>query len=400
MSGAGARGPSTTGRLGTSKLSASRFLSLAFSVLSQYILIVLFQVAWAIIGLVWYGDEGDACRDDARPLLHAVLAGAIILLVFVGVFLIGLLCSVYSGFITVCVNDWSVLKCLFCWVYYPFIYNHERVREKYYGQHNLLQPRSPPAAASINNNQAARSGGGPYAPPQQAARNNQPLQPPQQYGVIPAAQPQNMGGQVYRPPAIAAVQQPVYQQPPVNYQQQQPSPQYQQAAASPVYQQQPQSNMAPQPAPFQSQEQLLAQYRPAHAPQAYQPAPQQFSPYHEVPMQQQQQQHQPPQQYYVEPIRQQQPHHQQEASMPMHAQIEGQPNDGFAPAPMARADMPHAPGGVASSAPAPAVIPVAQPIAQQQQQQQQRQPEQKSAVAMARESALSAAASVKSFLKK
>jgi hypothetical protein len=55
-----------------------------------YIMILLFQIAWAIVGLSWYGDEGTVCSDDARPLLQCVLAGSIILLVFVGIFLIGL----------------------------------------------------------------------------------------------------------------------------------------------------------------------------------------------------------------------------------------------------------------------------------------------------------------------
>jgi hypothetical protein len=296
------------------------------------------------------------------------------------------MCSVYSGFITVCMNDWNILKCLFCWIYYPFIYNHARVREKYYGQHNRLQPRSPVA----NNNAAAARAGG-QAQPIRGGNN-----PQAQYGIIPPApQPQNMGGQVYYRPAQQPAQ-PVYNQAPVNYAaQQQPSPQYQQAAASPVYQQPlyqpsyqaspPPANIAPAQPRFQSQEELLAQYRPPQQQQPYQPPAQQFSPYHQPEPAQYQPASAAQVQFHVEPGH----------------QVEGQPNPPAEEYHQAQpqAGMPHAPGGVASVG-APAAIPVAQPIAQPAGGGQRQPQEQKSAVAMARESALNAASQVKNFLKK
>ncbi len=86
-----------------------------------FIVLALFEFAWAIVGLNWAAASsgGGGCVESS--LRSASVAGAVILLVFLALFLLGCTCSLYSGQITVCLKDCNVLKCCFCWCYYPYV---------------------------------------------------------------------------------------------------------------------------------------------------------------------------------------------------------------------------------------------------------------------------------------
>lgn len=274
-----------------------------------YITVGIFMIVWGIVGLAW-ANQSSMC-EQAR-LQQVTIAAAIILLVYIVVFVIGCLCSLYSGFITVCVNDCDPIKCLFCYVYYPCCYDHEKVRKKYYKDKQRLEPRSPPpqqaAPRRFQGPANARALGGNQNQPRQPI---QPIQPPPQYSNIlpmappvaqPVAQPVgrnnnqggNLGGNVYYNPQqrqSQPVSSPQYQQAPVNYAQpyqanQQNHGLLQQQQQSPIN---PFDNSGYPPQQMQQPYAPPAQYSPAGPVYAQMPPPQssQPSPYSQPPQQQQ-----------------------------------------------------------------------------------------------------------------
>ena len=380
-----------------------------------YITVGIFMIIWGIIGLAW-ANQSSQC-EQAR-LQQVTIAAAIILLVYIVVFVIGCLCSLYSGFITVCVNDCDPIKCLFCYIYYPCCYDHEKVRKKYYKDHQRLEPRSPPAQQ-----QPPRRFQGPANARALNANQNQPrqpiqpIQPPPQYSNIlpmappvaqPVAQPVgrnnnqggNLGGNVYYNPSqrqsqpVASPQyQPQYQQSPVNYAQPYQANQanhgllqQQQSQQSPInpFDNYPPQQQPMQPMPPQQQMQPYAppvQYSPAGPVYAQMPPVQspQPSPYSQPAVQQQ-----PQQQYAPSPVV---IHHEGG-----YAQQEGVPY-----AHEGQGQAANAPGG----APFAQAPPVAQPVQQQQQPGagQQQQPGGPAAPAPEKSSAAKAADAAKESAK-
>jgi len=191
-----------------------------------YIFFGLFAIAWSIVGLAWVGgtNVNDPCPGDLRS---ASTAAAIIVLAFLGFGLLMICCTLCAPFLDDLWDDCNPLKCLFCWLYYPFCYKPKPG-----------VPAGPRPNRDQRQQQRAQQRGGRAV----GGRGGQA----QPQAVIMQAQPVVVQQQQ---PAYQQ-QQPVYQQQPPAYQQQQPVVyQAQPVQTQPVYQQQQQQQYAQQPMP-------------------------------------------------------------------------------------------------------------------------------------------------------
>lgn len=176
-------------------------------VVACYILFGIFQLAWAIVGLVWSSDSKKSCEatSEGEQLVDATVASAIVLLCFVFLGVLGICLSIVDPYLQDCwagVTCWKILCCFF---YYPFCYK---------------PPQRPPAGPRPPRDQLKqrfRGGGDASAQTQPQAQSHQ-SHPSHTVGVAPSQvrinvqhQPQPYQQQPYQ-------QQPYQQQQAVHYQ--------------------------------------------------------------------------------------------------------------------------------------------------------------------------------------
>jgi len=90
-------------------------------VVCMHIVVSIFAIVWAILGLAWASDT----KTCPSQLTDASTAAAIIMLVFVGMGFLCILSGLCNGYLEHCFNDCNLWHCVCCCLYYPFFYHYD-----------------------------------------------------------------------------------------------------------------------------------------------------------------------------------------------------------------------------------------------------------------------------------
>jgi len=90
-------------------------------VVCLHIVLSIFAIAWAIVGLSW-ASNAMTCPSELKD---ASTAAGIIMLVFIGFGLLMIVTSLCTGYMEHCFNDCNFIHCLCCCFYYPFFYHYD-----------------------------------------------------------------------------------------------------------------------------------------------------------------------------------------------------------------------------------------------------------------------------------
>jgi len=225
-----------------------------------YIILAIFIIAWGIIGLIWTGGTCSSKYDDLK---NCVVAGSLILLIFMGTGVLVVFFYIMSAYCTICMqeDDWGVFKVLCCCFYFPLACLFGGPQQQQRSQRPVRRNDPPPQQRPPLANKSYQPVGGNRAP-----ANNTRYQDPVRGGggsdgsrgmasatyasaYAPPVQPQYASPQPqYAPPQPQyAPPQPQYAPPQPQYASPQP-----QAYAQPQQYDQPAPVVVVQPTPIPS----------------------------------------------------------------------------------------------------------------------------------------------------